>query len=256
MMVGEIILKKIRLVNFLHSKIKLYSEKDIINQLNQCARDFTFPMLDNGYVYPVESRMTIYRDDFRWAIIIEIVGFSYRGGGHDGISNCLHVFGNCIDFAPGTHNDNFVYFMDDSDEGNAFDQEYFDRLNPAVKTTLLRDEKIQTNHDPNYYEQLGIKLEEPPQIMIWEFLRGLIPNYRSKMLATEAELRARIPQDIPEFMQLNEWNHVDLAEGQQPGESETFQMIAQSIVSGKTTHYRPTLQPNNHWVNWPEGGIL
>jgi len=78
-----------------------YSAKDILKQLDKCAEDYTFPMLDNGYIYPVVSRVSAYRDEKRWALIIEVVGFNYRGGGHDGISNCLHVFGNCLEFEPG-----------------------------------------------------------------------------------------------------------------------------------------------------------
>lgn len=227
-----------------------------MDQLDQCAKDFTFPMLDNGVIYPVDSRMTVYRDDFRWALIIEVVGFNYRGGGHYGISNCLHIFGNCLDYPPGTNNDNFLYFTANSDEGDAFDPEFEEYLNPDTTSMLIREQKIPINHDFTFYQQLGIELEDPPKIMIWEFLRGLVPVYRKEMLATENEIRTRIPEDLPLFIQLDEWNHIDLADGQMPSQSETFRMIAKAIVSGKITDYRPTVEPNNHWSNWPDGGTL
>ncbi len=233
-----------------------FSEKEILAQLDQCAEDFTFPMLDNGYVYPIESRMTIYRNESRWAIIIEVVGFNYRGGGHDGISNCLHVFGNCLEFKPGTNNSNFLYFMDDSDEGEAFDSEYLEHLNPETKSILIRGKKIPVSQELEHYKQLGIELKEPSKVMIWEFLRGLVPEYRNEILATEEELRERIPNDLPEFLRLNQWHHIDLANGEKPNESETFQLIAMAIVTGNKLAYRPTLKPNNHWKNWPNGGTL
>jgi hypothetical protein len=71
---------------------KNYTAQDILQQLDKCARGFTFPMLDNGYNYPVDSRLSAYRDNKRWALIIEVVGLNYWAGGHDGINNCLHIF--------------------------------------------------------------------------------------------------------------------------------------------------------------------
>ena len=68
--------------------------EEILNQLDRCNAEYTFPMLDNGYVYLAGTKLTAYRDDECWAIVIEVIGFSYRGGGNNGISNYLHIFGN------------------------------------------------------------------------------------------------------------------------------------------------------------------
>ena len=46
-------------------------DKQILNILDDCCEAFTFPMLDNGYVYPVASRLTLFRSDLDWAIVIE-----------------------------------------------------------------------------------------------------------------------------------------------------------------------------------------
>jgi hypothetical protein len=233
-----------------------YSSKDILSQLDKCAEEFTFPMLDNGYVYPVESRLTAYRDDKRWVLIIEAVGFNYRGGGHDGITNCLHIFGNCILFKPGTDNSNFLYMMDNSEEGETFDSEFMEHLNPSVNSMLLRNKRIKIEHNLGFYESKGIQLEEPPKIKIWEFLRGLVPEYSMDLLATDDELRNRVPSDIPEFLRLTEWFHPDLASDEKPSQNETFIMIAKALATGDKSKYTPTKPPNNHWTNWPEGGTL
>jgi hypothetical protein len=233
-----------------------YSSTDILQQLDNCAADFTFPVLDNGYVYPVTSRLVSYRDDKRWAIIIEDVGFNYRGGGHNGIQNCLYVYGNCIDFPPGTNNDNFLTITENSNEGDPFDDETMSILNPEVNSILLHGNKIQINHVPNYYREKGIELEDPPNIMIWEFLRGLLPDYRSDLLATEKELRHRVPKDIQEFIKLDEWFHPDISNSETPSQNETFQMLAISLETGDRNRFHPTKPPNTHWRNWPEGGTL
>ena len=233
-----------------------YTSADIVAQLDRCAEDFTFPMLDNGYVYPVESLLSGYRNENWWALIIEVVGFNVRAGGHDGIENCLHIFGNCIDFEPGTDNSNFLYFAENSLEGETFDQEFGDSLNPNIKTISLRGKIVPIPQDPEYYKTKQIELEAPPKIKIWEFLRAIKDDYGEYFLATEEEIRARIPRDLPCIIRLNEWFHPDLASGEKPSESETFQMIARVLETGDLKYYQPTKVPNNHWKNWPDGGTL
>lgn len=235
---------------------KNHTPGDILQQLDRCAEDFTFPMLDNGYTYPVDSRLSAYRDDKRWALIIEVVGFHYRAGGHDGINNCLHVFGNCLEFKPGTNNSNFLYVTDNSEDGDPFDEEYMDSLNPGVKSMLLRGQKIPISTDFGFYSQKGVELEDPPKIMIWEFLRGIIGDYKEQFLASEGEIRQRIPMDLPLILRLDEWYHNDLANGEKPSQNETFQMIAKVLETGNVDLYMPTKEPNNHWQNWPDGGTL
>ena len=233
-----------------------YTAGSILQQLDQCAEEHTFPMLDNGYVYPVDSRLTAYRDDERWAMVIETVGFSYRGGGHNGISNCLYVFGNCLSCKPGIDDESFIYPTEDSGEGETFDPEDEAFLNPHVSTMRLREKTIQVPHEPGYYQTKGIDPEEPPRVTIWEFLRGISDAYKEEFMATEEEIRHRLPNDLPLFLKLDEWFHPDLAKGEMPGHTETFRMIAKGLETGNAAVYNPTREPNNHWKNWPEGGTL
>ncbi|WP_370425301.1 DUF7003 family protein [Tenacibaculum dicentrarchi] len=238
------------------NKKEEYTSKDILKQLDKCAEGFTFPMLDNGYVYPIHSKLSAYRDEKRWVLIIEVIGFNYRGGGHDGISNCLHIFGNCIDTEPGTDNSIFLYFTDNSPEFPTFDEEYLESLNPDAKTMLLRDKGIEINHNREFYLNKGIELEENDKIFIWEFLRGLEPEYNKEFEATEKEIRERIPADLPQIMELNKWNHPDCADSEIPSNNETFKQIAKVLETGQNKYYKPIEKHNNHWKNWPEGGAL
>nr|WP_139195653.1 hypothetical protein [Aquimarina amphilecti] len=149
--------------------------------------------------------MSAYRDEKRWALIIEVIGFNYRGGGHDEISNCLHIFGNCIDTKPGTDNENFLYITDNNTENSTFDEEYLESLNPQAKTMLLRGKELIINHNREFYLNKGIELEEKDKIFVWEFMRGLEPEYNNELEATEQEISERIPSDLPKIMELTEW---------------------------------------------------
>ena len=233
-----------------------YTAKDILEQLDQSAANFEFPMLDNAYVYPVTNRLSAYRDHERWMIIIEAVGFSYRGGGHNGISNCLYIYGNQLNQKPGSNNANFIRFTSDSTAGPTFDTTAEEFLNPYVNSMLLREREISIPNDPQFYSAQGAKTERTERVTIWEMLRGLEPEHRGEFFATSTELQQRVPEDLPLFLRLEEWHHPDLANGEQPGRNETFIMLADALETGDLSIFQPKSSPNTHWSNWPEGGTL
>jgi len=230
--------------------------KEILNQLDKCNSEFTFPMLDNGYVYPAGTKLTAYRDDERWVIVIEAIGFSYRGGGHNGISNCLHVYGNCLSYEPGTRNENFIYLTDDANNYNTFDDEEYFYLNPDCPSFILRDETLPLYQDRELYKASGIEIEDQTKINAFEFLRLLDALHHDKLVATENEIRERIPSDIPKIIELHDWFHPDVINDELPSKNETFIQIAEILETGNTGYYKPTYEPNTNWKNWPEGGTL
>ncbi len=229
---------------------------EIVNQLDQCNSDYTFPMLDNGYVYLAGTKLSAYRDEKRWVIVIEVIGFNYRGGGHNGISNCLHIYGNCLTYPPGTANENFLTLTDNANDCNTFDDEEEFYLNPKCSSFRLRNEVLPLIHDRQKYSSLGIELEDETRVNAFEFLRLLDALYHDKLVATESEIRERIPIDLPKIIEIHEWFHPDVVNGESPSENETFKQIAIILETGKIDYYTPSHNPNTNWINWPEGGTL
>ncbi len=93
-------------------------------------------------------------------------------------------------------------------------------------------------------------------VTITELVRSLVPEHHSLVLATEEELRQILPSDLPIILRLDEWHHPDLIEDEVPSKNEAFQMIADVLVFGDATYYKPTQPPNTHWSNWLESGTL
>jgi hypothetical protein len=62
---------------------------EILSILDRCCDAFTFPMLDNGYVYLAATRLSLYRSHADWAMVIEVFGFSPRAGMPD---THIHTF--------------------------------------------------------------------------------------------------------------------------------------------------------------------
>jgi hypothetical protein len=232
-----------------------FSEAEILGQLDDCALKFEFPMLDNGYVYPADVRLHAYADQTRWVLIIEHLGYHLRAGDHDGITNCLHYFGNCLKCKPATANVNFLIMTANGPEEDTFQEEINWYLRHPTGTIYLRKELVSFDCTPDSLTAKGIAVvEEQPTGT--ELLRSLLPTYKDLLLADEKELRLQIPQDIPLLLRLEEWYHPDLAGDELPSANETFQQLAMVLCAGDSSIYSPAQSPNTHWSNWPDGGTM
>lgn len=48
----------------------------------------------------------------------------------------------------------------------------------------------------------------------------------------------------------------EIWENNRPSSYETWQLIAKVIVTNDPKQYKPTLEPNTHWKNWPASGSM
>jgi hypothetical protein len=97
----------------------------ILSQFDEAAERFVFPMLNNGYVYPADVRLTLYRDDKGWLMILEVLGaYSPRTTGCESFQNCLHLFGNRLDRKPGTANEDFLHPINSLADNPLFSDEF------------------------------------------------------------------------------------------------------------------------------------
>ena len=49
-----------------------WGDKEILGVLDACASSFNFPAMDNGYVYPAASKLSVYRSEEDWAFVIAV----------------------------------------------------------------------------------------------------------------------------------------------------------------------------------------
>ncbi len=219
----------------LHMPIESKSVEWILAQLDQSAVDFTFPDLGHGYYFAMDARMHAYSDSARWALIVEIVGYNPRAAD---VLDVLHVYGNClVSGEAGFENGDFLGRVDNFDQVE-------DEQEPETATgadVVVRGRLI--------------SVAAKPREDLVDVLRRLVPASRDFLLADDAELRRRIPADIPEILRLDEWHQPDLFETR-PSQSELYRQIAEVLATGDPGRYRPTEQPNTHWSNWPDSGGL
>jgi hypothetical protein len=94
------------------------------------------------------------------------------------------------------------------------------------------------------------------RLRTWHLLRGLVPEHRELLLATEAERRRGVPADLPLLLKLDDWEHPRLLEGELPSGSDSFKQIARVIAKRDPRLYEVSDEGNVHWRNWPNSGSL
>lgn len=238
------------------SSRSIFENEEILVQLDQCFLNYRFPMLDHGHVYLAATRMHGYRDENRWIILIERLGYNNRGGGHNGIQNDMYFFGNCLDFYPGDLAGNILFPTSDSPAGATFDHLFQEFVRPKVSSIMIRDREVPFPKDAKKYKEWGIELSDPPRIYAYELLRWLAENNLDDLLAYQEEIRHRIPKDIPHFFTLGKWNHPCIAKREKPSQSQTFRQIANAMQTGDFNKITSPDPPNTHWSHWPLGGTL
>lgn len=240
---------------------------EILRILDQCSASFTFPMLDNGYVYLAATRMSLYRSPSDWAMVIEVFGFSPRAGLPD---TGIYTFASKLYnrdtpdkyksrqgyenyLASNPHNESrFVFPVD---EGTWQDTDNLELMAQGATEVIVRSKAISIPSAPDY-ERLGIPLEDPNRIRVFELCRYLAAIDRDAVLATKDERRLSVLPELDQMMQLESWHHPDLAGGELPSSTEAFQQLAQVLAIGDVDSYRPSDVPNTDWRNWPDGGSL
>lgn len=241
---------------------------DILKVLDSCCDAFTFPMLDNGYVYLAATRLSLHRSDEDWAMVIEVFGFSPRAGLPD---TFIHTFASRLrdrnrpeQYATRQAYENYLAANPNNESRTVFPIEPGDWQAPNSDELIsehathvaVRGRGIAVPPAAEY-ERHGIALTEAPGVQTFELCRYLAAVARDDVLARPTERRISVRPEMRQLLQLEEWNHPNVVDdNERPSGSATFQQLARVLETGDTGSYRPTLASNTHWRNWPDGGTL
>lgn len=241
------------------------TQKEILEILDGCAEDFTFPVLDNGYVYLAASRMSVFRSRINWAITIEVFGFSPRAGDPDitifTFSNALRNRLKIDDYVSEEAYRNYLKNNKHNEYGSYWPLSGEGWMDPEDAENCLGTGEYELRNNiyalPNRleYKAAEIELEESTPA-VYEFCRYLAHHNRELILATPPELAHHVPSDCNMQVQLSEWCHPDISGGELPSSKETFQQIARLIERDNLKAYKCQEPPNSHWHNWPDSGTL
>jgi hypothetical protein len=251
-----------------------FSAKDVIDYLDTCIIDeaYCFFMdLEHGYFHTANSRLTLYADEARWAIVFEKNGYSNRAFRIDlelnFFGNCLRNLGRAGESDRYTCNAKFVTLVDrDALDAIASD---FEQVSPAASAVKVRGQSVTLPSTKAGWAKWVPDIDDESVFerpTFWDLARFLAFEYVDLCRATDAEKRLCLPADLPQIMTLDAWHHRDYSHyvngpdnklmGDAPSSYETFPLLADVLATRDPSRYRPTLPPNNHWSNWPEAGSL
>ncbi len=241
------------------------SSGPVLKILDECAGNFRFPMLDNGYLYLAATRLTAYSNNNDWALVFEIFGFSPRAGIPD---LTIQTFASNLtnraersDYATKLAYDNYLknnpnnefksFYPIENDDWMS--EESCEVLKPSGDI-VLRGKNIALPSACDYKAN-DIALEESAPLT-FELCRYLAKNYRENVLATEDERRFNVLNELKFVLTLDDWLHPDLTDGVLPSQTTTFSEIQDVLLTADATKYIGDAIGNTHWSNWPDGGIL
>lgn len=234
-----------------------FSKKDVLEYMDSCLFSspyFVFPNLGHGYFFPVSSKLNLFADENRWAIVFEKTGFHNR---MQEITREINYYGNClINLESYLDFDSNVKSLSLS-EG---DIEDFVRMSNNDCSVRINNKF----HTINIDNCSGVKslIDELDEFLVVELLRCLLVSECDALFAQEKELRLCIPKNLPKLMEIKEWHHKEYhcydgtIEGTKPSDYETFELIATVLSSKDINLFKPTLPANNHWSFWPQSGSL
>jgi hypothetical protein len=253
---------------------KPYAAEDIIEYLNRVPYSIYFFIdLEHPYFYTANSRLTLFADETRWAIVFEKSGYINRGFREE---LELSYYGNCLENLE-PHSVMKAHFYNtqcitliDGDELARIEND-FENLKEDIDKIKVREQMVKIPCSKAGYLKWVpdiLSRSYPEEATFVDLIRYIAYEYEELCRATEDELRLCIPKDLPKLMVIDEWHHRSYAVfdnagtepvsilGDPPDTYETYCLIAKVLENKDPNLFKPTLKPNNHWSNWPEAGSL
>ncbi len=225
--------------------------------------------LENGYCYVASSRIHLYADSTRWAIVFETAGYETRSFDAE---ITLNYIGNCIDYPIDKYpersyitNSSRIILIEGAEferienkEGS--DSETFELIDQNIKEIKIRDKYVSFDNNYKNYEKTGIEIRDydnPKNLIDFKnFVRFLNETDPVSINATEDEILKHIPKDLPKLMTIDKFHFVSAYEKTNPpSNQETYKLIAKILTTRDTTNWKPTQKSNNHWKNWDSGSL-
>jgi hypothetical protein len=270
--------------NSIH-KIMPFTEEEILKQLDLAFNGIPnnyypkgnkndikyafFLDLEHGYFVTASSKIHLYADKTRWAIVFEKSGYQNRGGDSE-IE--LDYVGNCINYPIDrypernyiTNASNIVLISGEEYERihnrEGTDYEQFELISPSVNEINIRGNKIKIEHDLSKYTNFGIipRADSNPRHLIGfeDIIRYINETNPSIISAKENEIKEHIPADLPKLMTIDKFHFESIYDKRNlPSTQELYRLIAKILVSKDASLWKPSLKPNNHWSNWKSGNL-
>jgi hypothetical protein len=147
-------------------------ESDILQQLDDYATEYDFPMLNNIYFLNADIRLTVFKNDSEWLMIFEEIAFDIK---QKSFINSVSAYGNQIE-QPGTQT--AVDIISEIPRKLMWDEDGNFTINLYDFEVIINNEIKHFALSSNDYHLAGIdtesKMEKPAKIL--RLLTFIYPN--------------------------------------------------------------------------------
>jgi hypothetical protein len=225
-----------------------YTEAEILNQLDQCAEEFRFPILNSIDSYYADIRLTSFRSSEGWLIVFEEVSLyeEYL------FTNNIFAYANKLR-SPGLQLgiDDIIQPVRGKLIFNEDGSLALDLFEFEIKLNGKRRRFTPTKGD---YRAQKINLRDQNVPDAAKLLRYLVATAPEEFFQPDKKLLqicGRKASNAKVFLRLEDWHHPDVADGELPSESITFRSLARALVQADPNLYStPKKLENTHWTKW------
>jgi hypothetical protein len=230
---------------------EMTTSDEILSTLAVAAADFDFPVLDNAYWKLAAGRMRGFRSDEKWALVFEILVFHTQASEFWVV---IYGYGTLIGDRQGFLNS--VPAIEEqpghplwSDDGEWIGSK---ALKVAVHGTLLQALTVDLSTDAYSASDEVVVLSSGDNLEEGAFARALVRDLGLRRMIPDNLVIQIAPHLINavETLRLTNWEHPDIAGGQEPSDSESI-VSAARVLAGETNHFSQEPTRNNvHWFHW------
>jgi hypothetical protein len=200
------------LIAIVNDHPSMITEEEILYALDNYRNGYdpAFVELGHPYVYPIDSRINVFRkSQDNWALAIETLGYNPRG---NNINLDITYYGNCLINLEKRENyisNSYCIWPIELESFNSTIET--ECLKPDAKFWNVRNKQIELSHIKQDYLNAGIDLKEyePNEISAEKVGRFLVIKHRDLFRATNDELYKSIPKDLNKILVIDEWHHRD-----------------------------------------------
>ena len=252
------------IVNAQIHRTAVFTREEILSNLDSLHPYKSIPAFDLETQSFVVARAHLYADHERWAIVLEEVK---PGPGGD---ITLYSFGNCLinQERGGLHgqylaNMFFYRLISEPEFKRIVTGKYHSLISKKISYVKFRDQAVSMEHDVKTYKKKKIPvidyLNPKKHIDYMAMMRLFEEEHPDLVSASEEELRSLLPSNLPKLMKIDRWHFKDFyifptinedvneEHGDKPSSYETFQLMADVLVTKDQSKWKPSLLANNHW---------
>lgn len=222
-------------------------ESEILDQLDNYAREYNFPILNNVSFHNADVRLKVFRSSSEWLIIFEEIALFQEYTFIDSVS----AYGNKIE-KPGLQIgiDDFIleapgHLIWDNAGKFLLDKWSFEILING------QHRRFEPSSEDYANAKIDVKSKTPEPAKILRLLTFLMPNNLFMTDNRILDICGRTNCKLERFLLLDDWYHPNIADDELPSQSICLQNLAIAISRNDPNLYScPPEMLNTHWSNW------